>query len=112
MDGNGLAGLGVSPGIAKGRVRILKSADDLLAVQKGEVLVVQSLEPTWTSVFMLAAGLVAQRGATLSHGAIIAREFTLPAVANVPQATTRLRNGQEIRVNGKSGKIEVLEQTS
>ena len=61
---------------------------------------------------MLAAGLVAQRGATLSHGAIVVREFKLPAVVNVPEATTRLQNGQEIRVNGTSGKIEVFERAS
>jgi phosphohistidine swiveling domain-containing protein len=111
-NANGLAGLGVSPGIARGRVRIVKSADDLPAVQEGEVLVVRSLEPTWTSAFLRAAGLVAQRGATLSHGAIVAREFALPAVVNVPEAMTRLKDGQEIKVNGTSGMVEVLGQTS
>jgi pyruvate,water dikinase len=108
LAADGLAGVGVSPGVAQGPVRILRSAHDLLGVRKGEILVLPSLEPTWTSAFSRAAGLVAERGAVLSHGAIVAREFAMPAVVNVPGAMVRFREGQRITVNGTTGRIGLL----
>ena len=91
---DGFRGLGVSPGVARGRVRVARTADDLAAVEEGEILVVPSLDPAWTSVFARVAGLVAERGAILSHGAIVTREFALPAVVNIEGATRRLRGGR------------------
>jgi len=100
-----LQGLGVSPGIARGRVRIVRSADELSAVKPDEILVAESLDPTWTLGYTQAAALVAERGATLSHGAIVAREFGIPAVVNVAGCISRLQTGQSIEVDGSKGSV-------
>ena len=103
-DGD-LRGLGVSPGIARGRVRIVRSADELSAVEPDEILVTESLDPTWTLGYTRAAALVAERGATLSHGATIAREFGIPAVVNVAGCISRLQTGQLLEVDGSKGSV-------
>lgn len=106
-----LNGIGVSSGVARGRVRVVRTAEGLSAVQGGEIVVVPSLDPTWTVAFARAGALVAERGAILSHGAILSREFGLPAVVNVPQATSRLRDGQEVRVDGGGGTVTFLDES-
>ena len=103
-----LRGVGVSPGVACGPVRVVSSSDDLAAVEPGDVVVVGSLEPAWTIAFTRAAALVAERGATLSHGAIVAREFGVPAVVNVAGCTTQLRTGQVVQVDGAKGFVVPL----
>jgi pyruvate,water dikinase len=100
-----LRGLGVSPGIVRGRVRIVRSADELSAVEPDEILVIESLDPTWTLGYSQAAALVAERGATLSHGAIVAREFGIPAVVNVAGCINRLQPGQVLAVDGSKGTV-------
>jgi pyruvate,water dikinase len=100
-----LRGLGVSPGIARGRVRIVRSADELSAVKSDEILVTQSLDPTWTLGYSQAAALIAERGATLSHGAIVAREFGIPAVVNVARCISRFQPGQVLEVDGSRGTV-------
>lgn len=105
-----LRGVGVSPGVAQGRMRVVRTVDELSAVEPGEILAVESLEPSWTTAFVRARGLVAERGATLSHGAIVAREFGIPAVVNVPQATSRLHNGQRVSVNGTTGTVRLSDE--
>jgi len=92
----------------EGRARVLHSIDELATVGEDEIVVVPSLDPTWTIVFARAVGLVAERGAILSHGAILAREFKLPAIFNVPEASSRLRDGQRIKMNGTTGTIQIL----
>ena len=108
VAGEDLVGIGVSPGVVRGRARVLTSLGDPCAVEPGEILVVPSLDPTWTSAYIQAAGLVAERGAVLSHGAILAREFAVPAVVNVPQATSRLCPGEQVDVDGTRGLIRLL----
>ena len=103
-----LRGLGVSSGIARGRVRIVRSADDLSAVKPDEILITESLDPTWTLGYTQAAALVAERGATLSHGAIIAREFGIPAVVNVAGCVSRLLTGQSVEVDGSKGSVTLI----
>ena len=103
-----LRGIGVSAGVARGRVRVLTSVSDWAVLREGEILVVRSLDPTWTIAYARAAGLVAERGAVLSHGAIVAREFALPAVVNVLGATSHLRNGEEVAVDGTTGEVRRL----
>lgn len=100
-----LRGLGVSQGIARGRVRIVRSADELSAVEPGDILVTVSLDPTWTPGFIRAAALIAERGATLSHGAIVARELGIPAVVNVAGCISQLETGQCVEVDGGRGSI-------
>jgi pyruvate,water dikinase len=103
-----LRGLGVSPGIARGRVRIVRSADELSAVEPDEILVTESLDPTWTLGYIQAAALVAERGAILSHGAIVARELGIPAVVNVAGCISRLQTGQFLEVDGSNGSVTLI----
>lgn len=103
-DGD-LRRLGVSPGIARGPARIVRSAAELLAIEPDEILVAESLDPTWILGYTQAAALVAERGATLSHGAIVAREFGIPAVVNVAGCISRLQTGQLLEVDGSKGSI-------
>jgi len=100
-----LRGLGVSPGIARGRVRIVRSAAELSAFEPDEILVTESLDPTWTLGYSQAAALISERGATLSHGAIVAREFGIPAVVNVAGCISRLHSGQVLEVDGSKGTV-------
>lgn len=85
-----LCGTGVSPGTVHGPIRVLRRIEDAALIRPGEIIVVPSLDPAWTAAFARAAGLIAERGAVLSHGAILAREFGVPAVVNVMNATAFL----------------------
>lgn len=106
-----LVGIGVSPGVHEGVVRVLDSplGADLHA---GEVLVAATTDPGWTPLFLLAGALVMEVGGVLSHGAVVAREYGIPAVATVPDATRRLRTGQRVRVDGGAGLVTVLDPES
>ena len=104
-----LLGTGVSPGVHEGMVRVLDSpvgAD----LEPGEVLVAASTDPGWTPLFLLAGALVMEVGGVVSHGAVVAREYGIPAVAAVPDATRRLRTGQRVRVDGGTGVVRVLDE--
>jgi pyruvate,water dikinase len=103
-----LRGFGVSPGVVSGRVRVVSNADDLAAIEPADVLVAGSLDAAWTIAFARAAALVAERGASLSHGAIVARELGVPAVVNVAGCTTQLRTGQVVKVDGARGFVVPL----
>ena len=104
-----LSGSPVSPGTAQGRVRVvLDPADGLLA--PGEILVCVGTDPAWTPLFLTAAGLVTEVGGMMTHGAVVAREYGIPAIVGVHEATTRLSTGQLIRIDGTTGLIETLDQ--
>lgn len=100
-------GAGVSVGVAQGRVRVVVSPD-LDDFEPDEILVCVSTDPAWAPLFSLAGGLVTELGGALSHGAIIARELGLPAVVNVAGATSWLRDGDVVRVDGASGTVSVI----
>ncbi len=100
-----LEGLGVSPGITKGKVRIIRSPKEFKLFKKGEILVAQGTDPGWTHLFVGATALVTEIGGLLSHGAVVAREYGLPAVVGVNMATKLLKNGQTIIVDGGKGII-------
>ncbi len=100
-----LHGQPVSPGWFKGRVRVADNIDEELKLEKNEILVTKSIDPGQTHEFLLAGALVLEVGGILSHGAILAREFNLPTVANVKNATKIFQNGQCISVNGTEGEI-------
>ncbi|MBM4391655.1 MAG: hypothetical protein FJ090_11080, partial [Deltaproteobacteria bacterium] len=102
-----LDGLGVSPGVARGRVRVLRDPAQGRALLAGEILVAPSTDPQWTPLFARAAGLVVELGSMLSHGAVVAREYRLPAVANVRGATKILRDGMEVTLDGRAGAVWV-----
>lgn len=102
-----LVGKSVSTGVVEGVVRVVRDVgrDEL---QPGEILVAEFTDPGWTPLFMNAAGLVLEVGGALTHGAVVAREYGLPAVVGVRGATSALRTGQRVRVDGVRGVVEVL----
>ena len=106
IDLGPLQGLGVSPGVAKGPVRILKEASDFERVRFGDVLVVASLSLEFCLVFPVCAAVVATEGGRLGKGALVARELGIPAVVSVAGASTLLCEGEEVRVDGTAGRIE------
>ena len=104
-----LKGLAVSPGVVSGKARVILRADDNEQVQAGEILVAPFTDPGWTPYFIPAAGIVMDQGGLLSHGAIIAREYGIPAVVNVGNATKIIKTGQTIQVDGDRGVVRILE---
>jgi len=102
------SGLGVSPGVATGRARVIHRVELGAQVLPGEILVAPCTDPGWTPLFLTAAGIVADIGGQLSHGSIIAREYGIPAVVNVGLATQLLRTGQMLEVDGDRGVVRVV----
>jgi phosphohistidine swiveling domain-containing protein len=102
-----LEGLGISPGRVRARVRVLRTLAEGHKLQKGEVLVTRAIDPGWTPLFHTASAVVLEMGSVLSHGAVVAREYGLPAVVNIERATQRLHDGQEITVDGNRGVVWV-----
>jgi len=104
-----LRGRGVSPGLAQGPARLVAGPWEFARVQAGDVLVAATADPGWTPLFGNLAGLVLETGGLLSHAAVVAREYGLPAVMGVPEATRQLRDGQIVRVDGAAGVVTVVE---
>lgn len=104
---NILMGLGASRGKIKGKVRIIDEIKHLDQVKSGEILVVNNIDPGWTNVFPFIAGLVTETGGLLAHGALLAREYSIPAIMGVPDATKKLSNGEIIEIDGKVGDIRL-----
>jgi pyruvate,water dikinase len=104
-----LSGNGVSAGIVEGKVRVVFSPHDT-ALQPGEILVCPGTDPAWTPLFLAAGGLVMEVGGMMTHGAVVAREYGIPAVVGLAQATSLLKTGQRVRVDGSSGVVEILEE--
>jgi len=105
-----LRGIPISGGQVVGPIRFVRSMEDWSRVCRGDILVVAVIDPGMAPLFGIAAGLVAEMGGTLSHGAIIAREYGLPTVANVPGITTRLKEGDRISLDAERGEIIVQER--
>jgi pyruvate,water dikinase len=104
-DGPILRGVPISIGLIEGPARLVLSPEDASTVQRGDILIVPVIDPGMAPLFGLAAGLIAEMGGTLSHGAIIAREYGLPAIVNVPGVTQALRTGERIVVDATVGAI-------
>ncbi len=104
---NAIAGLPVSTGIVEGRARVIKRIEDA-NLQPGDILVTAFTDPSWTPLFVSIKGLVTEVGGLMTHGAVIAREYGLPAVVGVEHATKLIKDGQMIRVNGTDGWVELL----
>ncbi len=102
-----MTGLGVSPGSATGPARVIASVEEDATVLPGEILVAPFTDPGWTPYFLPAAGIVVDMGGLMSHGSIIAREYGIPAVVNVGPATTFIRTGQIVTVDGSAGTVSV-----
>ena len=102
-----LVGLAVSAGIVEGRARVVQDMADA-DLAPGDVLVTTHTDPSWSPFFVTIAGLVTEVGGLMTHGAVVAREYGLPAVVGVERATELIEDGQRIRVNGNDGYIEIL----
>lgn len=107
-DGTRLKGLAASPGVRRGPVRVVRSPDDFGRVQPGDILVCPSSNPSWVPLYGIIAALVTDTGGALSHAAVVAREFGVPAVVGTGEATQRLRDGQQVEVNGATGVVTIL----
>lgn len=102
-----LAGVPVSIGVIEGRARVVLKLEDAI-IEEGDILVTKFTDPGWTPLFVSVKGLVTEVGGMMTHGAVIAREYGLPAVVGVDNATKLIRDGQRIRVNGTEGYVEIL----
>ena len=104
-------GIGVSSGVATGKARVLLNPADVRPSDRDYILVCPSTDPAWTPLFLHAAGLVMERGGILSHGAVVAREYGVPAVANIPNATQHIADGQTLQVDGNQGTVSIFPDT-
>lgn len=102
-----IPGLPVSAGTAEGRARVILSMEDA-DLEDGDILVTSFTDPSWTPLFVSIKGLVTEVGGLMTHGAVIAREYGLPAVVGVENAAKLIKDGQWIRVNGTEGYVEIL----
>jgi rifampicin phosphotransferase len=102
-----ITGVGCSPGITTGKVRIVTSISEIGSIQKNDILVTRNTDPAWTPVFKKLSGLITETGGILSHGAVVSREYNIPAITAVKQATTLLKNGQQITLDGNTGIIYI-----
>jgi pyruvate,water dikinase len=103
-----LTGIGASEGIAEGKVKIILSGQDPSPIDSQTILVVPYTDAGWSPLLARAGGIIADVGGRLSHGAIIAREYDIPAVMDVHGATQILKDGQRVRIDGQSGRVEIL----
>jgi pyruvate,water dikinase len=106
--GTALNGAGASPGVAEGVARVVADASDLARIQSGDILVTTMTTPAWTPLFPALAGLVTETGGILSHAAVVAREYGLPAVVGAAGAVTAIPDGKRVRIDGTSGAISLL----
>ncbi|KYG25758.1 phosphoenolpyruvate synthase [Priestia endophytica] len=107
LPAEAIVGLPVSSGVIEGRARVILNIEDA-DLEDGDILVTTFTDPSWTPLFVSIKGLVTEVGGLMTHGAVIAREYGLPAVVGVENATKLIKDGQRIRVNGTNGYIEIL----
>lgn len=107
LPAEAIVGLAVSSGVIEGRARVILNMEDA-DLDDGDILVTSFTDPSWTPLFVSIKGLVTEVGGLMTHGAVIAREYGLPAVVGVENATKLIKDGQRIRVHGTEGYIEIL----
>jgi len=105
---NEIRGFAASPGIVEGTARVVKSVEEISLLKPGDILVCQVTNPTWAPVFHRISAAVSDIGGSMSHAAIVAREYGLPAVVGTGNATSRIRDGARIRVDGARGVVTIL----
>jgi pyruvate,water dikinase len=107
LPAEAIVGLAVSSGVIEGRARVILNMEDA-DLEDRDILVTPFTDPSWTPLFVSIKGLVTEVGGLMTHGAVIAREYGLPAVVGVENATKLIKDGQRIRVNGTDGYVEIL----
>ena len=105
-----LKGYAASAGIVEGTARVLRSINDFSEIQEGDILVCPVTHPSWSPLFSKLKAAVSDIGGTMSHMAIVAREYGMPAVVGTGQATKRIKSGQRIRVDGDRGLVTILSE--
>jgi pyruvate,water dikinase len=95
--------------VVRGPARIVRSPSEEVRLSRGDVLVAETTAPAWTPLFATVAALVTDTGGVLSHGAIVAREYRIPAVVGTGAATARIRDGQILEVDGSAGLVRIVE---
>jgi phosphohistidine swiveling domain-containing protein len=103
-----LYGICGSPGVAEGPARVIMTEDELHLVQEGDILVAATTSPSWTPVFSMIKGVIVDRGASLSHAAIVGREYGIPVLMNVFEGTSKIKSGQRIKVDANLGVVFIL----
>ena len=107
-NGNEVRGFAASSGVVEGPARVVKSVEEISRLRPGDILVCQITNPTWAPIFQTIVGAVSDIGGSMSHAAIVAREYGLPAVVGTGNATSRIKDGQRIRVDGGRGVVTIL----
>jgi pyruvate,water dikinase len=107
-DGDAIVGDPVSPGMVEGTVRVVFDPHGT-QLEPGEILVCPGTDPAWTPLFLAAGGLIMEVGGMMTHGSVVAREYGIPAVVGVHQATQQLQTGDRIRLDGSTGRIEIIQ---
>lgn len=103
-------GVPVSRGIAVGKARVVKSVEDAKQLEKGEIMVASFTDIGWSPYYCMINGLITEIGSALSHGAVVAREYSLPLVVNLPNITAKIQTGDYVSVNGTTGTVTILEE--
>jgi len=104
-----LAGTAASAGVVEGRARVVRKLEGS-KLEKGEILIAPYTDPAWTPLFPLASGIVTEVGGLMTHGAVIAREYGIPAVVGVDRATEAIPDGALVCVNGSEGYVEIVRE--
>jgi pyruvate,water dikinase len=107
LPAKAIIGLAVSSGVVEGRARVILNMEEA-DLEDGDILVTAFTDPSWTPLFLSIKGLVTEVGGLMTHGAVIAREYGLPAIVGVENASRLIKDGQRIRVNGTDGYVEIL----
>jgi len=105
-----LKGVPVSRGISYGKARVIKSVEDAQQLTKGEIMVSSFTDIGWSPYYCLLNGLITEVGSALSHGAVVAREYSLPLIVNVPNATQIIKTGDFLAINGNTGEMRILDE--
>ena len=105
-----LYGVCGSPGVIEGPVKVIWTENELSKIVKGDILVAPTTSPSWTPVFSLLGGVIVDRGASLSHAAIVGREFGIPVVMNVFEGTKLLKDGMRVRLDANMGAVYILDK--
>ena len=103
-----LSGVPCSPGIIEGRIKVIRDIFDADRLQQGDILITPYTDPGWTSKFSLIQGVATETGGVLSHAAVIAREYGIPAVLAIPDLTRILKDDQHVRIDGNTGNLYIL----
>ena len=104
-EGDALTGLCVSPGLVEADVVVMRDGGGFAPMKRGAILVTIATDPSWTPLFTLASGVIVEVGGMLSHASTIAREYGLPALANVKNATRLLKTGDRVRLDASGGRV-------